>query len=163
MTQTPQRTTKGSALCTPNHSPIVTQPPHHAFHLPVLYHLNPLPFDPTHFPSQRCFAHCKHHSLFTHIVSLSASSFQYPHPKQIIPHMASSAAFAFRSLDGAAEAFKIDQDYKRDADHRHKWALGTWEVDTYPKHRHQWGLDTGETDTYPKHTRTVPVTPLTSK
>lgn len=54
--------------------------------------------------------------------------------------------FAFSSLDGAAEDFKIDQDYKRDADHRHKWALGSW-----------------ENNTYSDNSKTVPVTPLTSK
>ncbi|MCJ1405486.1 hypothetical protein MMC11_008714 [Xylographa trunciseda] len=37
------------------------------------------------------------------------------------------------TLDGAAEAYKIEQDYKRDLDQKHKWALGEVEgVRGYP-------------------------------
>ena len=40
------------------------------------------------------------------------------------------------ALDGAAEACKLEQDYKRDLDQKHKWALGEVEgVRGYPGKR----------------------------
>ena len=58
--------------------------------------------------------------------------------------MATSALLMQTSLNEASEDHKIDHDFKRDADHRHKWALGK--------------LD--EEDGF---SRTIPVTPITSK
>lgn len=50
------------------------------------------------------------------------------------------------TLNATADDFKLDQDFKRDSDRRHKWALGAWNSTTNP------GLS-----------RTTPVTPLSSK
>ncbi len=38
--------------------------------------------------------------------------------------MAAISQASITSLDGAAERYKLDQDFKRAADHRHKWAFG---------------------------------------
>ena len=58
--------------------------------------------------------------------------------------MAVPAILTQTSLSSASEDHKIDHDFKRDADHRHKWALGK--------------LD--EEDGF---SRTVPVKPITAK
>ena len=41
--------------------------------------------------------------------------------------MAADSSTPISNLDGAPEDFKLEHDFKRDSDHRHKWALG---VDT---------------------------------
>lgn len=42
--------------------------------------------------------------------------------------MAAPSVSASINLDGTPEGSKLDQDYKRDADHRHKYALGSVDV-----------------------------------
>ncbi|MCJ1233753.1 hypothetical protein MMC14_001711 [Varicellaria rhodocarpa] len=58
--------------------------------------------------------------------------------------MATPPMFTQTSPGSASEDSKLDHDFKRDADHRHKWALGKL----------------GEDDGF---SRTIPVTPVTSK